>query len=74
MSRNQRREFNGGKTAMHIEYSRMNMQWFVWRDDDGHVSREMLKTFSTYPEAKAWFDARCEFLDSIQEPIERSKA
>ena len=59
MSANQRRLFNGGKTAIHIEYSRMNAQWFVWRDDSGHVSREMFKTFQNYGDAKAWFDDRC---------------
>jgi|TARA_R100000482_G_C5080077_1_gene125613 hypothetical protein len=60
------REFNGGRTTMHIEYSVMNIAWFVWRDDSGYVSQQMLKTFPTYAEAKADFDARCDFLETVQ--------
>ena len=61
------REFNRGKTLIRMAYSIPNLCWFVWRDDNGHVSQQMLKTHQTIEAAIADYDRRCDFLAKIEE-------
>ena len=58
--------FNGGRTLIRQAYSRMNICWFVWRDDQGHVSQQMLKTHQTKIAADADFKHRCDFLIQME--------
>jgi len=61
------RSFNQGRTLIRQHFSHPNMCWFVWRDDQGHVSQQMLTTHPTKEQADAEFDRRCEFLEKVED-------
>ena len=58
-------QFNNGKTTIRMEFSGPNQQWFVWRDDSGHVSQNQISHHDTRDDALGEFNRRCDFLRKI---------
>jgi hypothetical protein len=65
MKRMASEQFNNGKTTIRMEFSAPNQQWFVWRDDSGHVSQNQITHHDTLDDAIGEFNRRCDFLRKI---------
>lgn len=73
MRGNRDRQFNDGKTLIRQHFSIPNNCWFVWRDDNGNVSQQMLTTHQTKAAADQDFERRCEFLGEVLSLAERKE-
>jgi len=73
MRGNRDQQFNDGRTLIRQHFSVPNNCWFVWRDDSGHVSKQMLTTHQTKAEADQEFARRCRFLEACNSKSNRKE-